>query len=526
MLSLIPRMESNYSRPGSVLHGRPWLFVPILYFMQAMPNVFTGEFAQTVLKDLGVAGPDIIKWTSLIALPYSIKLFWGPLVDFNSTKRNWVLTCQLVIAALILVSALAVSTQYFFSAFLVIALVMCIFGATTDIAMDGYYLLALPREEQKRYVGIQSTFFRLGRLFTASLVPIMYEGVRWLFHLPEHSPMAWTVAILFAGAVYLAGRLILPSQLPKPEADQPFVSELAEQSTGRQIAQVIAVLMTGLSAYFVLSPIVKLSANAIAATNPIQLKGWLLPEQAFILNIPAGSGVAAEMLTLGVSSVLFVLGVVLIRKLISGTEMGHSFKTFATQKGILGIVFFCVFYRFSEAMLGGLSGLFLQTEPAKFGLGFGPGIKGSIEAVGLVGIIAGGIIGGWFLSTKTFKQASYFLILCMNIPNVLYLWASYAMPTNKFLMSGIAFVDQFGYGVGYAGYATYLQWVAQRGRYVTSHYAIATAMGATLITVAKLSGAVMLDNFNFKGAFLFALVMAIPAVGSLFLIPLPENEKA
>jgi len=517
-------MQSNYTRPGSVLASRAWLFVPVLYFMQALPNVFAGDFVTILFKDLGVANVEIAKWTGLISLPYSIKLFWGPLVDLNSTKRNWVLTCQMVIAVMLVLAALVVNTAQFFPILLGICLFICIFGATTDIAMDGYYMLALPREEQKRYVGIQSTFFRLGGLFLTGLAPMLFGLLHTLAGRPEHDTRSWSIVLFIVTAVYWGGRLVLPRVLPKPEADQPLVSELAETSTQKQLMQVASVLMTGLGTYFVLSPVLKLTANFIAGDKP-GLKGWVLPPAATILNIPAGTGVNAEILTLGVALFVAILGYNGVRRYIVGTETGYAFSTFVKQPGFTGIIFFCLFYRFTEALVKGMAGLFMQSKISEGGLGFDAGQVGFVNGtVGLIGIILGGIAGGWFMSNRTYKQAFLPLIICMKLPNLLYLWAAYQQPTSITVMSVVAFVDQFGYGFGFAGYATYLMWVAQRGRYATSHYAIATALGAALISTAKISGGVIQNNFGWVAVFIFGLVMAVPAVISLFLIPLPENE--
>src|SRR5262245_62086765 len=77
---------------------KPWHFVPTLYFMQAMPVTIVQEVSSIIYKSLGVPNVEITKWTSLIALPWTIKLLWGPVVDLSSTKRQWILTMQALIA--------------------------------------------------------------------------------------------------------------------------------------------------------------------------------------------------------------------------------------------------------------------------------------------------------------------------------------------------------------------------------------------------------------------------------------------
>src|SRR5215207_9988819 len=75
------------SRPPTPIN--PWLFVPVLYFMQSIPNILATESFVAIYKDLCVDNLKITFWTSIIGLPWTFKLFWGPLVDLNFTKRSW-----------------------------------------------------------------------------------------------------------------------------------------------------------------------------------------------------------------------------------------------------------------------------------------------------------------------------------------------------------------------------------------------------------------------------------------------------
>ena len=69
---------------------RPWLFVPVLYVMQAIPATLVREVMTLVYKDLGVSNAQIALWISLLGLPWMLKLFWAPVVDLNFTRRKWV----------------------------------------------------------------------------------------------------------------------------------------------------------------------------------------------------------------------------------------------------------------------------------------------------------------------------------------------------------------------------------------------------------------------------------------------------
>src|SRR5687767_14985868 len=81
----------------------PWLFVPVLYFMQSIPNILATESFVAIYKDLGVDNLKITFWTSIIGLPWTFKLFWGPLVDLNFTKRSWTIAMQVLITGSLVV---------------------------------------------------------------------------------------------------------------------------------------------------------------------------------------------------------------------------------------------------------------------------------------------------------------------------------------------------------------------------------------------------------------------------------------
>src|SRR6266513_1212228 len=47
----------------------PWMFVPVLYFMQFLPNGLVTSMFGATYKSLGVDGLQITTWTGLAALP-------------------------------------------------------------------------------------------------------------------------------------------------------------------------------------------------------------------------------------------------------------------------------------------------------------------------------------------------------------------------------------------------------------------------------------------------------------------------
>ena len=77
----------------------PWLWVPSLYFGQAIPYIVANSLSVIMYKDMGLSNTDIAFYTSLLYLPWVIKPLWSPVVDLFGTKRGWTVSLQLVLAA-------------------------------------------------------------------------------------------------------------------------------------------------------------------------------------------------------------------------------------------------------------------------------------------------------------------------------------------------------------------------------------------------------------------------------------------
>ncbi|MEQ1934975.1 MAG: hypothetical protein ABL962_14040, partial [Fimbriimonadaceae bacterium] len=234
---------------------------------------------------------------------------------------------------------------------------------------------------------------------------------------------------------------------------------------------------------------------------------------------------------------LLLFAVQKARRSIRGSEVGNALGSFVRQSGFPAILFFILFYRFGEAVINKISPLFLKDSLDEGGLAISNEQFGVISSfVGVIGIIAGGIIGGLVVSKIGLKKAFLPLALAMHVPNLLYLWASYGTLPMKVLyldwpgplnltLGGIIFVDQFGYGFGFAAYSVYLMWVAQRGQFQTAHYSIGTGMGALCIVTAGVTSGVLEDAFNYRGVFIAVIFASIPGLASLLFVPLDDSHK-
>jgi len=502
----------------------PWMFVPVLYFMQAIPNTMVREVFPSIFKDLGVDNLQIITWVNLIALAWTFKLFWAPLVDVNFTKRLWVIVMQGICLAGFILLTIGINLPGFFGPAIAILFLIAIGSATHDVACDGLYLLSLRREQQAGFAGITTSCFRIGRLLCMSFL-LWFAGHMQSRGLSKQSSYVLTLGIL--AGIYAAGWVYNLFALPRPIADD-WASPEKPGENKLNLVRTFLVVLLGICCYFIAAGAIELIGYAIfRAINSPDVAQVILPRwnmtvheirrMLFILIAAAAT-----------APPLFVM----VRNLMRNSAMGEAFSSYTQQSGFGAILFFIVFYRFGEAMVTNLSPLFLQDVREVGGLGLTVSQVGTINGgAGVVGIILGGIAGGVFIAQRGLRRAFWPLVLCMHVPNLLYVWAAWAKPQELWLYI-VVFFDQFGYGFGFAGYFVYLMWVAQRGKFRTSHYAIGTGLGALFIALAGIFAGVVQataqgvfpPQYSYLVCFIVVCICTIPGMIALLMIPMDETQ--
>ena len=154
-------------------NGRPWAWIPSLYFAEGIPYVLVMTLSVIFYKRMGISNADIALYTSWLYLPWVIKPLWGPVVDILKTKRFWILIMQLFIGAGLAGVAFTIPLDRYFQLTLAFFWLLAFSSATHDIAADGFYMLGLSKSDQAFFVGIRSTFYRLAMLTGQGLLVIL-----------------------------------------------------------------------------------------------------------------------------------------------------------------------------------------------------------------------------------------------------------------------------------------------------------------------------------------------------------------
>lgn len=197
-------------------NSNPWYYVPTLYFAEGLPYIIVNAVSAVMYKKMGLSN-QFIGLTSILYLPWVIKMLWSPVVDVYATRRSWLLACQLLLALCFACLAFSLSTDMFVPLTLTAFTVIAFISATHDIAVDGYYMLALDKEKQAFFIGIRSLFYRFAVIFGQGLLVILAGTIE---KKSGSITLSWVSAMAVPAAVFLAAFLFHRTGLPCPAADR------------------------------------------------------------------------------------------------------------------------------------------------------------------------------------------------------------------------------------------------------------------------------------------------------------------
>jgi len=379
-------------------------------------------------KNLGISNADIGLYTSFLYLPWVIKPIWSPILELVGNKKQWFLSMQLLLSLVFIGVGLTTGSSHFFIVTLAFFWMGAFASATNDIASDGLYLIALKPEQQSFFVGMRSTFYRVGMITGQGLIVILAGFFEEKFGNPTQ---AWSWTMLGVGALML--------------------------------------LLTGI--------------NYLATPQVVELR------------------VAKE----------------------DQPSFGKVFSTFFTKKNIGLSLGFVLLYRLGESQLVKMASPFFLDDRAAGGLGLSTTEVGFIYGtLGVIALLIGGILGGILISRDGLGKWMMPMVFAINAPNIGYVVLAYLQPESVVFATAVVFVEQLGYGFGFAAFMIFLIFLAD-GLFKTAHYALATGFMAMGMMLPGMLSGYMQQWLGYPGFFVWVLIATLPGFVMAYLVKFPHD---
>ncbi|MBQ6062150.1 MAG: MFS transporter [Prevotella sp.] len=187
-------------------------------------------------------------------------------------------------------------------------------------------------------------------------------------------------------------------------------------------------------------------------------------------------------------------------------EFVNTIKTFFKKEQVLVGILFMLLYRMPEGLLAKVSALFLIDASHNGGMGLSPQEYGLVQGtVGVIGLTLGGILGGLCAGKDGLKKWLWPMVCAITLPDIVYVYLSYALNSSLAVINVCVFIEQFGYGFGFTAYMLYLIYYS-RGEFKTSHYALCTAFMALSMMIPGLFAGALQEAVGYRAFFIIVMI--------------------
>jgi len=166
------------------------LWVTLLYLAQGLPYGVTSKIWPVWFRLHGVSLKDI-GLMSLLALPWSWKPLWAPLVDRFGSRRAWIIPMLGLLATLAIVFPM-LPAESVGPAMIAVMLTFTVASATQDIAIDAWAVDVATKDNLGWINGIRASAFRVAVIAAGGIALLIADWAGW-------TAAWWVVAAMFAG---------------------------------------------------------------------------------------------------------------------------------------------------------------------------------------------------------------------------------------------------------------------------------------------------------------------------------------
>jgi PAT family beta-lactamase induction signal transducer AmpG len=360
-------------------------------------------------------------------------------------------------------------------------LVLAVLSATHDVAIDGFYLEALPDDQQSRFVGLRQLAYKLANLLVRGPAIVLAGLVGFR--------LGMLALAALMGAITLAHAALLPrDEVPK----RPF-AELARGLVGpRTVAALVGVL------------------GVLGTWRFLALGEWLA-------RTPLARVPLEGLIALGLGAVLVLLARRRHGESTVESPYRAAFSGFLAQPRAGVILAFVLLFRTGESFLQKMKWPFLRDQAhltlQEYGVANG--------TFGVAASFAGTLLGGYLISKHGLRRWIWPFVVAQNGLHLLYVvlarWAA-AGPVDLTTVTAILSIEHVGEGLGTAVFTVFLMRCCDP-EHRAAHMAIVTALMSVGFTVAGMASGYLAEALGFVRYFAFTFVVTIPSMALIVVLP-------
>jgi MFS transporter, PAT family, beta-lactamase induction signal transducer AmpG len=192
-------------------------------------------------------------------------------------------------------------------------------------------------------------------------------------------------------------------------------------------------------------------------------------------------------------------------------EFIETFVLFFKKDRIYTILGFLLFFRLAESQIVKLASPFLLDAQEAGGLALTTGEVGLVYGTaGILALTAGGLLGGFLAARNGLKFWIWPMAIAINLPDIVYVYLSYALPDNLLIINICVAIEQFGYGFGFTAYMLYMIYVSE-GDHKTAHFAITTGFMALGMMIPGMISGYIQELIGYGHFFIWVMIATIPS---------------
>ncbi len=483
-----------------------WAFTT--YFAEGFPYTIIRIISSVFFRDMRVS-LEAIGLTSLFGLPWVLKFLWGPQIDQYGTKRRWMLTMQFLLVIMVLAVAFLSPLPEGVRIIAVLFFIGSFLAATHDMAIDGYYMEALNRKGQAKFVGYRVMAYRISMMTGTGVIVTIGATTNWL------------VGFLSAGAILSLLFIYHLFLLPNVETERIPIRNFFKAFVKLRLIIVIvllALIIIVLQAIFA-SEWFGQFENQAPILDKIRFPGWV------------GIGLLAALTLLAIFKGR--IKTIFLRD--KDSFYSRAFMAYMDREKIGAALAFIILMRTGESMLASMASPFMVDLGIKVHYGW---ISGG---VGLPFSIIGAMVGGWMISRYTLKRTIWPFLLAQNLTNIIYMFL--ALKLNKFvalnagaemltpigslnllLVASVHAFDQFAGGLGTSVLVTYLMRTCL-SEFKAAHFAIGTGLMNISGVLSGVMSGFLAGWLGYGYFFGISFLASIPGMLFILFIPFLDSDN-